>query len=272
MSEFMDGNNGNGCVIILFDAAKDQPIAADVPKSLPSQGIYDLPSDMDVFDHWSNTNNPDKLVSSQAKEYGPPNAATTSNKNGDRGLFISQWLLTQQRADVVFGPSLAQMALETANQLLYTSGVNAMSPEGYPTVIMVDYLGAIYSGNVRSWDVRDPSLRTLVIGLNLYMASQNCKVSSIKNPLLQPRSPHQLQVDDHDHQPQQWNGVIFANGTRFDEPLSSPLSPSSLTNTAAGPSKENMMNNLMYPPLKPGTRFMNGTVVQPLAGIAPLDC
>jgi hypothetical protein len=61
--------------------------------------------------------------------------------------------------------------------------------------------------------VRDPSLRTLVIGLNLYMASQNCYLSNVKFPLLSRR------VDQNQRftlataaasRPKQWNGVIPA--------------------------------------------------------------
>lgn len=52
--------------------------------------------------------------------------------------------------------------------------------------------------------------------------------------------------------PKQWNGVIFANGSRFDEPPPG-FKP-------------------MYRQLNPGTKFMNGSVVQPLGGAMPMDC
>lgn len=251
MSEFMDSNNGNGCVIIIFDSART--LEAGAPKSLPEEGIYD-PSYINRFDHWSETNNVENLVSSQTTEY--TNTRISSEADGRDTFLISQWLLTPQGADVVFGPPLDRAALNTANQLIYFFGVNAMSPEGYPSVIMVDYFGAKYMDDFGSWDVRDPSLRTLVIGLNLYMASQNCQVSSVKNPLLNSRVDGRLAATKMKvagaGRPKQWNGVIFANGSRFDEPPPG-FSP-------------------MYPALLPGTKFMNGSVVQPAKGAIALDC
>lgn len=248
ISEFMDNNGGKGCVIIIFDTGKD--IEPDAPKSLTEEGIYE-PSYLNRYDHWSETNNDHYLVSNQIGEYSDTRISTEDRDNGRDQLLISQWLLTPESLDVVFGPPLDRNALNYANQLLYFFGVNAMSPEGYPSVIMVDYFGAMYADDYGSWDVRDPSLRTLVIGLNLYMASQNCFVSSAKNPLLNRRVEHQPQAVASGH-PQQWNGVIFANGTRFDEPPPG-FSP-------------------MYPPLKPGTRFMNGSVMEPSTGNVALDC
>ncbi|KAB5577639.1 hypothetical protein GE09DRAFT_1213862 [Coniochaeta sp. 2T2.1] len=238
MSEFMDNNNGKGCVIIIFDTGDD--IEPGAPKALPEEGIYET-SNLSRYDHWSNTND-DEIP---------------HKDDGSDRLLISQWLLTGQGADAAFGPSLDRAALYTVNQLLYVVGVNAMSPDSYPSVLMVDYFGAMYVGDYGSWDVRDPSLRTLAIGLNLYMASQNCNVSSVKNPLLNRRAdPQRLMTaasaDAAAGRPQQWNGVIFAKGTRFDEPPPG-FSP-------------------MYPPLEPGTKFMNGSVVEPPIGGTTLDC
>lgn len=250
MSEFMDNNNGNGCVIIIFDPGRD--VEDGAPKALPAEGIYET-SRLNRYDHWSETNDVKKLVSDQTGAYSGTRVSTQDNSDDKDKVLISQWLLTPKDADVVFGPPLDRAALNAANQLLYFFGVNAMTPEGYPTVLMVDYFGCMYVGDCGSWDVRDPSLRTLAIGLNLYMASQNCYVSSVKNPLLNRRvDPKAKTLNTAAGRPQQWNGVIFANGTRFDE------RPPGF--------------NPMYPPLEPGTKFMNGSVVEPPIGGTALDC
>lgn len=258
MSDFMDSNDGKGCAVIIFDA--DKSIQAGAPKLLPEEGIYNS-SYLIRHDAYSNTNDIKKLNSTQIdwwRGHAKRNVSNTGGPEEDSDkFFISQWLLTQDKIDLVYLASLERSALINVNQIFYVFGVNAMTPENYPTVIMFDYLGTMYPGNYGSWDVRDPSLRTLVIGLNLYMASQNCHVSNIKSPLLGRR------VDQNQRftlattaagRPKQWNGVIFANGTRYDEPPPN-FSP-------------------MYPLLKSGTRLMNGSVVQqhtPL-GAMPMDC
>lgn len=253
MSEFMGSNDGKGCAVIIFNA--DSSIQAGAPKLKPEEGIYNS-SYLIRHDAYSDTNDIKKLNSTQIdwwRDYAKRNGSKDSDK-----FFISQWLLTQDaKIDIPFMASLERSALINVNQIFYVFGVNAMTPENYPTVTMFDYLGTMYPGNYGSWDVRDPSLRTLVIGLNLYMASQNCYVSNIESPLLGRR------VDQNQRftlattaagRSKQWNGVIFANGTRYDEPPPN-FSP-------------------MYPLLKSGTRLMNGSVVQqhtPL-GAMPMDC
>jgi len=52
------------------------------------------------------------------------------------------------------------------NPALYHDGANAMSPEHFPSVIMQDYVGQIYSGrqkypDVMSWELRTPCLGML---------------------------------------------------------------------------------------------------------------
>ncbi|KAK3318790.1 hypothetical protein B0H66DRAFT_603356 [Apodospora peruviana] len=218
MSEFMDSNDGNGCALIILTPTE----ASRKPRQNPCQPKEYTPlSYMKRRDRWSETDN-------------------IQNLGKDEFLF-SQWMLTPKGADVVFGTPLDRNALNNVNQLLYVFGVNAMVPQAFPTVIMFDYLGIMYQADYGSWDPRDPSLRTLVIGLNLYMASQNCY--------------HFFTLADTAAaagRPKQWNGVIFANGTRFGRASPPDFSP-------------------MYPPLKPGIKFMKGTVVQPLGGATAMD-
>jgi len=201
------------------------------------------------------------LVTKQTKLY--PGIRQKGSK--DDRFFVSQWQLSLKDAENAFGTPLDRMALYYANQMLYNYGINAMTPDGYPTVILQDYVGCSAVGDYSS-EMRDPSLRTLAIGLNLYMASQNCYVSHGKFPLLGKRVSTNRQfalVDGVEGNTtatgsgvgravKPWNGVIFANGTRYEEPPPG-FSP-------------------MYPPLKAGMKFMNGTVVQPMGGAAALDC
>lgn len=122
------------------------------------------------------------MVTKQTKLY--PGIRQKGSKEDK--FFVSQWLLSLKDAENVFGPPLDRKALNYANQMLYNYGINAMTPDGYPAVILQDYVGCSAVGDYSS-EMRDPSLRTLAIGLNLYMASQNCYVSHGKFPLLGKR-------------------------------------------------------------------------------------
>ncbi len=88
---------------------------------------------------------------------------------------------------------------------------------------MVDYLGETwYAGH----DFADTGaeLATLVVGLNQYMLSENCDVSSIYPPLLdypegyKDKSANQAMSKLDAADEEQWNGFIFANGTVIDHP------------------------------------------------------
>jgi hypothetical protein len=95
-----------------------------------------------------------------------------------------------------------------------------MSPTGFPTVMLMDYAGVRLQGEYDEeyWGVE---LKTLAIGLNLYLVSENCDISTVKNPLARSTAE-----STRTNGPLQsvfpsgstWDGIIFANGTVLDGP------------------------------------------------------
>lgn len=227
-SYFMDKNDGNGCVVFLLDQGNFQ---GDVPRDSVADGLYKSEM-LDVWDNWSDMDRTDKVAKDQVADW------KTVHRGGDNDRFlISQWLVS---ADAITSTALTleNIAVQPTNPALYWMGLNNMSPETYPTVSLVDYIGVVNEGR-HDWDSLSAEMYTLAIGMNLYMASQNCAVSKQKSPLAKGKTKlagvQSLFVEA------QWNGIVFANGTVMDD--------------ARG------MHPGRVPVLKSGTTFLNGTVV-----------
>ncbi|KAL3454951.1 hypothetical protein BJX64DRAFT_295531 [Aspergillus heterothallicus] len=119
-----------------------------------------------------------------------------------------------------------------------------MSPSGFPTVMLMDYAGVRLQGEYDE-EYWGAELKTLAIGLNLYLVSENCDISTVKNPLAgstaeSTRTNGLLQSVSSSGST--WNGIIFANGTVLDDPPAN-----------YNPWKESVLRN--------GTVFANGTVL-----------
>ncbi len=98
-----------------------------------------------------------------------------------------------------------------------------MTPEHFPTVILHDAAGLFHVSDL-SEAGHNPMMQTLAIGLNLYMVSQNCSVSSGKHPLLHRRrsqaevlSSATTTTTSASGGFKPFRGVIFANGTVLEE-------------------------------------------------------
>ncbi|KAF5240008.1 hypothetical protein FAUST_4592 [Fusarium austroamericanum] len=105
---------------------------------------------------------------------------------------------------------------------------------------MVDYIGNVLSARTEpEWDTLSAELQVLAIGLNLYMISENCDISSMYPPLL----PSKNGPNKFASRKSAWNGVVFANGTRLEE------APSDFPERCSAT-------------LRKGTVFGNGTVLQ----------
>ncbi len=197
-SYFMDQNQGKGCVLFLLNGHLNG-------RESPADGIYDI-SRVSLQDHWSN-----KM---QASDMAPDQIATwhsvTRGGSSDYGsLLIGQWLVTPD-AVASTAYTLQAFALQPTNPSLYWSGVNGMDPEHWPNVLLVDYVG-VQKQNQWSWDQLSAELYTLAVGMNLYMASENCGVATRRAPLLGRRG-----VEEGGEAG--WNGIMFANGTTLDNP------------------------------------------------------
>lgn len=205
---FMDRNGGRGCVVFLLDG----DLKDDVPHDAVGDGIYDR-SRMDFWDNWSDLADTEPMAKDQAA--GWKSVGRGGRSRNDRFL-ISQWLVS---ADAVTTTVLGiqDMAILPTNPALYWMGVNSMSPESWPTVLLLDYAGVVAGGQTR-WDQLSAEAYTLAVGLNLYMVSENCDVSARRSPLLGGGGKGGALAG-------RWNGVAYANGTVRDAAPAPALHP-----------------------------------------------
>ncbi|KAM7183567.1 PLC-like phosphodiesterase, TIM beta/alpha-barrel-containing domain containing protein [Naviculisporaceae sp. PSN 640] len=200
----LDQNSGKGCVLILTDGA----LQAGVPVDRPSSGIYQGSKYMNRDDFWANKQETKSLAEAQTARMVDA-AYRRDGDDGDR-FSIMQWQCTPDvAAATLYG--LSRIAMLPTNPALYWAGVNAMSPEAWPTVIMQDYVGQLLPGQAAFPGQLGAELRALVVGLNVYMVSQNCVVSKRRNPLLGGKMG-KLSAASVQGQ-QRFTGIVYANGT-----------------------------------------------------------
>lgn len=209
-SYFMDRNSGRGCVLFLLD---DSNLSPEVPHDSPADGIYNQRM-MDINDHWSNNGDTERVANDQVATWNSMNRG--GNLDGDQFL-ISQWLVS---ANIVESTalSLQKIAILPTNPAFYWMGVNHMSPESFPTAVLMDYVGIVVDEHL-SWDQTSAELYTWAVGMNLYMISENCDISKRRSPLLPTKSGGVVTTKRRsvDSAPQ-WNGIIYANGSVIDNP------------------------------------------------------
>jgi len=252
---FMDQNNGGGCVLIITDGTLSDGISQDKPSS----GIY-YKSHMDRDDHWAEKETVEDLAKNQVDHMLSKKRTNADDSSADPFL-IMQWLVTPDALTSTLDTSLGIFAMMYSNPALYWNAFNAMSPDYWPTVIMQDYVGLVLNKENKFPSDLSAELRVLCMGLNLYMVSQNCKVSKRGNPLLkkqgglQPALAAGLAVNSnrlHQHSnatsaarpfPMKFHGVVYANGTIDEAPR---------PKFHLGRCKT----------LKAGTIFMNGTKLE----------
>ncbi|KAL2142850.1 hypothetical protein VTI28DRAFT_681 [Corynascus sepedonium] len=210
-SYFMDRNDGKGCVIVLLNGHLD----SSVPRESPGDGIYDI-GRIGVRDHWSDKMHASDMAPDQVRNW----RSVVRGSGGDDfgSLMIAQWLVTPD-AVAATAYSLQRFAIEPANPSLYWAGVNGMDPEHWPNVVLVDYIG-VQQRDRKAWDQLSAELYTLAVGLNLYMASENCGVSTRRSPLLAAKAARIAAAASSSKRSGegQWNGIVFANGTTLDDP------------------------------------------------------
>ncbi|KAK4043853.1 PLC-like phosphodiesterase [Parachaetomium inaequale] len=226
-SYFMDQNEGKGCVILLLNGHLD----GGVPRESPGDGVYDG-GRMGVRDHWSNKMQASDMAPDQVSNW---RSATRGGASDFGSFMIAQWLVTPDAlASTAY--TLQNFAIQPTNPSLYWEGVNGMDPEHWPNVLLVDYIG-VQQRDQWAWDRLSAEIYTLGVGMNLYMASENCDVNKRRPPLLRRG---EVAVESRE---QPWNGIIFANGTTVDSP------PPTLH-----PGRVEILRN--------GTVFSNGTVLE----------
>ncbi|KAL3477483.1 PLC-like phosphodiesterase [Aspergillus californicus] len=206
-SYFMDRNDGAGCVIFLLNGGNLQ---GGVPRASVPDGLYPA-SQMAINDNWSNKATTQPVAENQISVWS---AIPRTQPFAKDQFLISQWLVS---ADAVTTTALTiqNIAIIPTNPALYWAGVNALSPTKWPNVLLVDYIGVVVTDQF-AWNQLSAELYTLAIGLNLYMASENCDVSSQRSPLLPAVASEKRSVLQR--LSPEWNGIIFANGTVVDSP------------------------------------------------------
>ncbi|TQV94512.1 hypothetical protein V2A60_005553 [Cordyceps javanica] len=237
-SYFMDQNGGQGCVLFLLDTGN---LKDDVPHDSIADGIYRTEM-LEVWDNWSNLADTEKVANDQTTKW--KTVGRSGDFNNDQFL-IGQWIVSADPFTTT-ALTIEQIAIQPTNPALYWMGLNNMSPETFPTVALVDYIGIVVDGR-HSWDQLSAEMYTLAIGMNLYMISENCDINKQRSPLLPREGASMLSVQSScKPKPGEtiptWNGIIFENGTVVDEPAN---------DTHPG----------RVPVLKSGTVFLNGTIV-----------
>ncbi|KAK4461341.1 PI-PLC X domain-containing protein 1 [Cladorrhinum samala] len=229
-SYFMDRNGGKGCVIFMLNG---QNLREDVPKESLGDGIY-AAGRMGVRDMWSDKMKVDALAPDQINGW----RAMKRGGSGDYDqLYIAQWISTPDAvASTAVG--LQAFAIQQTNPSLYWSGVNSISPDRFPNVILVDYIG-VQQKDQTGWDQLSAEMYWLTIGLNLYTVSENCEISKRRSPVLRARGMGLRSRGSE----KPWNGIIFANGTKIDNPPPD-----------YHPGRIELLRN--------GTVFRNGTVLE----------
>ncbi|KAI8671681.1 SGNH-hydro domain-containing protein [Fusarium keratoplasticum] len=209
MGTLMGQNKGKGCVLIFLNTGNLEEKIEEKDRISEKDGIYNKDS-MKLTDAWPNKKNTEDMA-----EW-----AVTEWKKEKTDMYIGQWVVTANYAPGGETRSILQTSVLATNPALYWRGVNEMSPTAFPNVLLVDYIGnVLLNVNEPDWDDLSAEMQVLAIGLNLYMISENCKINSQRPPLL-PRDSKSSRLASGRGKAKSWNGVVFANGTRFDQPIS----------------------------------------------------
>ncbi|KAM3488011.1 hypothetical protein MY3957_008710 [Beauveria namnaoensis] len=136
------------------------------------------------------------------------------NRDDRSGSLVDNYYIMQWQCTPVLDP-IQPVAVYESNPTLYYYGLNYMTPKTGPTVILHDAVGLFRTDQITE-KYYDPTMQVFVRGLNLYMVSQNCKVSKSKNPLVRPPNRSKKAVAGITSASDHFDGIIFANGTTLD--------------------------------------------------------
>lgn len=189
MEQLLNANNNQGCVMLIAHPQNE------LYNLSPVDDIF-YGKDLNVIDQWAKKDLPSETMTTEVAALRALPRLDSSYKI----FYIMQW-----KADTYFLGDVKLVDWYATNPALYHYGANNMSPDHFPTVILENTLG-IYYYDKTSEDYYDTLLQNFAIGLNLYMVSQNCKISTASFPF--------------DGKPQQslsnFKGVVFFNGTVLD--------------------------------------------------------
>lgn len=210
MKRLLLRNSGQGCTIVHFDTKN---LVKKIPKEsdrvAPSKGIYDW-NHIKWRDAWPKKDTAKEAItwSVDAWQSRGEDAAQWSQ------FHLAQWLISVEFGQSTFGASLETLALHYMNPYLYGQGLNNMSPESVLDGIMVDYM-TMYQINEQKEGDLNHDLYTFAVGMNLYTVNEKCGINENKSLLL-PGAKTKRSLGGLNPLVTDWNGVIYANGTRDD--------------------------------------------------------
>ncbi|KAF4553630.1 putative glycosyl hydrolases family 18 protein 5 [Elsinoe fawcettii] len=172
-----------GCVVILLDETE---AGYNPTKDDPGRGIYIGANGKDSRfrrnDFWPQKKDPSQMVDANIKSW-----EVTRTPGSTAPFQIAQWFMSDP--DLADWGDIFYSAVFGTYDPLFWKGVDGMSPTGFPNVILLNYLGSISNDQGSyDWELADHEIRALVMGLNLYMVSENCDISNISNPLRKPKA------------------------------------------------------------------------------------
>jgi hypothetical protein len=192
MGEFLARNGGKGCVFFFFDAPN---AASDFDRGFfPSRVI-------NRKDVWAETKRNDELVDKELKAWAGNRNPTSVNDK----FYIAQWIVTPDPVFAAVHASLEAWAVRYVYDTLFWAGAGDMTPEQFPTVMLLDYIGVVIPKDNDFNRDADHEVRALAMGLNLYMVSENCDTGVVKHPLKRARPSTNLKMS------------LLVNGTVYVE-------------------------------------------------------
>ncbi|KAH8714014.1 putative glucan endo-1,3-beta-glucosidase [Beauveria bassiana] len=208
ISTFMNANDGKGCVLLLIDGRFDPKLNGQTFVR-PDKGIFFGPPALARSDVWA------QEAYAGRNGIWEVNFLTRNLNRDDRsGSQVDNYYIMQWQCTPVLDP-IQPVAVYESNPTLYYYGLNYMTPKTFPTVILHDAVGLFRTDQITE-KYYDPTMQVFVRGLNLYMVSQNCKVSKSKNPLVRPPNRSKKAVAGITSVSDHFDGIIFANGTTLD--------------------------------------------------------
>ncbi|KAF4981158.1 hypothetical protein FZEAL_2992 [Fusarium zealandicum] len=196
------GDPANGCVIIMIDTESmiEGSELKDDDAHSRGDGIY-RKLDMVWEDAW-----PDKIEAKLSAE----EAVEMWTKQKDKSkLHVGQWVVTGGARSISWNA-------EVMNSVFPWRAINTIGPNTkYPSVFLMDYIGVFVQGET-DWNLLSFEAYVMAVGLNLYTLSENCDINAYKRPPLLPGGSKANRLASI-KKPWEWNGVIYANGTRLEE-------------------------------------------------------
>lgn len=187
IGKMMESNGGKGCVLLIVQPQDTNQAVRE------NKGIFG-DSKLNRTDNWAQKETSSETMPAEVE---PIRQAMRSKADTDK-FSIMQW-----KADPPGGQvSIQYRDFWGTNPWLYWFGLNNFSPDYFPTVILENALGLFYSKKITQ-EFYNTLLQNFVIGMNMYMVTQNCKVSQVGFPF----------TSNKDYGLSKFHGVAFFNGT-----------------------------------------------------------